>query len=165
MRVASGAPRFSGMFPGDVEEMVARTIFEHEGGCARAEDVNVLGKERPLWSLPKNVVVLGEHDPSLAQWQRDNYHFQARAVLRVLNAWAAGAVGYRARQPTTAETQAHEALGGLWQGWVGDPQKPPEFWYLPENDLERLHLWRPVLPNGTPVGWPEVAAESKETSP
>ena len=79
--MAAAAARLTGE---EMRERIARAIFEHEGGCTREEDVQLKGKERPLWALPAGVTVSAAHDPSLAQWQRDDYRFQADAVLSLL---------------------------------------------------------------------------------
>lgn len=80
LRLANLIRRLTG---NEIIEQIAQAIFEHEGGCTREEDIQLRGKERSIWGLD-GIQVPGEYDPSLAEWQRDDYRFQARAVRALL---------------------------------------------------------------------------------
>ena len=72
------------MHPDKLTEEVAKIIFENEDGSSpeeksSAEYKAAVGIEPQLWEIPGVI-----QNYQLAEWQRDDYRFQAKQVLDYL---------------------------------------------------------------------------------
>lgn len=66
----------------EMVEEVAKTIFYTESGAANDEEWEMMhGIPRPIW---KTDAPWDTNDKELTEWQRDDYRWQAKAVLQVL---------------------------------------------------------------------------------
>jgi len=65
-------------------ERIARTIYEHPGGMFPDEVEKVMGAKLRAWRLPDNPPWDQNSDTELCEWERDDFRFQAKRVLELL---------------------------------------------------------------------------------
>jgi len=56
----------------ELKEKVAMLIYYHEGGVGPDEYLEVMGRIQPHWN-------------ELAEWERDEYRYQAESVIKFLS--------------------------------------------------------------------------------